>query len=79
MTGLNYSTAAFEKKNTYTGTDLGAVWTKEETLFRVWAPTAQSVTLRLYRSGIHGAKDLLEQVPMTPDIHGTCHRGNPAG
>ena len=71
MTGLNYSTAAFEKKNTYTGTDLGAVWTKEETLFRVWAPTAQSVTLRLYHSGTHGAKDLLEQVPMTPDIHGT--------
>ena len=71
MTGLNYSTAAFEKKYTYTGTDLGAVWSKDETVFRVWAPTAQSVKLRLYRSGTHGTRDLLEQTDMTPDVRGT--------
>ena len=71
MTEHHYSTAAFEKKFTYTGTDLGAVWSPEETVFRVWAPTAQSVKLRLYRSGTHGTQDLLEQTDMVPDVHGT--------
>ena len=71
MTGNSYSSAAFEKKYTYTGRDLGAVWTPGETIFRVWAPTAQSVKLRLYRGGTHGADDLLEQADMVPDTNGT--------
>ena len=71
VTEHHYSTAAFEKKYTYTGADLGALWTPEETVFRVWAPTAQSVKLRLYRSGTHGTQDLLEQTDMVPDVHGT--------
>ena len=71
MTGHHYSTAAFEKKYTYPGTDLGAVWTREETAFRLWAPTAQSVKLRLYRSGTHGTEDLIDQIDMLPDVQGT--------
>ena len=71
MTEHHYSTAAFEKKYTYAGADLGALWTPEETAFRVWAPTAQSVKLRLYRGGTHGVQDLLEQTDMTPDVNGT--------
>ena len=71
MTEHSYSTAAFEKKYTYSGSDLGAVWSPQETVFRVWAPTAQSVKLRLYRSGAHGTQDLLEQTDMAPDVHGT--------
>ena len=71
MIAKNYSTQTFEKKYTYTGSDLGAVWTKEYTTFRVWAPTAVSVKLRLYESGTHGTQDLLEQLDMTPDIKGT--------
>ena len=40
-----YSTADFEDRYTYEGDDLGAVWTKEQTVFRVWAPTAESVSV----------------------------------
>ena len=71
MTFRAYSTKDFEEKYTYTGTDLGAVWTKEKTVFRVWAPTAISVRVRLYKSGTLGANDLLEQLEMRPDANGT--------
>ena len=67
----DYSTDAFESKFTYPNADLGAVWTKEKTVFRVWAPTADVVTVRLYQSGTPGADDLIEQVSMTRDVNGT--------
>ncbi len=70
MTDL-YSTEEFERKYTYLGPDLGARWTKEKTAFRVWAPTAKSVKLNLYRSGNPGVADLIEQIPMTPAVAGT--------
>ncbi len=66
-----YSTEAFESQYTYTGDDLGCVWTADRTTFRVWAPTAESVTLNLYKSGTEGADDLIESVPMTADLNGT--------
>ena len=71
MTFRAYSTKDFEQKYTYSGSDLGAVWTKEKTVFRVWAPTAISVRVRLYKSGALGANDLLEQLEMRPDVNGT--------
>ena len=66
-----YSSAEFEAEFTYEGNDLGAVWTAESTTFRVWAPTADAVTVNLYASGTPGTEDLLEQVPMTADVNGT--------
>lgn len=66
-----YSTAEFEEQYTYTGDDLGSVWTKEKTSFRVWAPTAQDVKINLYESGTPDTDDLIEQIPMTPDVNGT--------
>ncbi len=66
-----YSTEAFENEFTYTGDDLGATWTPDKTIFRVWAPTAQSVKVNLYESGTAGENDLIEQLVMTPDINGT--------
>lgn len=66
-----YSTDAFEAKFTYTGSDLGAVWTPEKTLFRVWAPTASNVTVKLYRSGDPNANDLIGQLEMSADVNGT--------
>ena len=66
-----YSSEAFEAKYTYTGTDLGATWTREKTCFRVWAPTAKAVFLNLYRSGTAGTEDLLEKIPMTAHVCGT--------
>lgn len=66
-----YSTSEFEAKYTYTGTDLGAVWTQEKTTFRLWAPTAQEVTVNIYRSGTAGQDDLQYQLPMHPTEKGT--------
>ena len=66
-----YSTASFEEEYTYNGNDQGAVWTENGTSFRVWAPTAESVTLNLYESGQGDADDLIEEIEMTPDVNGT--------
>ena len=66
-----YSSPVFEEKFTYTGQDLGAVWSREKTCFRLWAPTAESVSVMLYQSGNPENADLLEAVPMTADIRGT--------
>ena len=66
-----YSTDSFEADYTYTGDDLGASWTAEKTVFRVWAPTASAVAVNLYESGTAGTNDLTEQLPMTKDVNGT--------
>ena len=66
-----YSTEEFEKEYTYTGKDLGAVWTKESTTFRVWAPTATAAKVNLYKSGTAGTADLIEQIEMKADVNGT--------
>ena len=49
-----YSSAEFENKYTYEGDDLGATWTKDKTTFKVWAPTADKVEVKLYKSGTEG-------------------------
>ena len=67
----NYSSQEFEEKYTYTGTDLGAAWSKERTFFRVWAPTADFVTVNFYRSGDAAQQDLIEAYPMCASENGT--------
>ena len=66
-----YSTDSFEAAYTYAGDDLGATWSAEKTAFRVWAPTAESVSVKLYESGTPGTDDLIETLPMTADVNGT--------
>ena len=62
-----YSTEEFESKYTYTGSDLGANWTPDETVFRLWAPTATSARVNLYLSGdpdadvVAEARDLFDR------------------
>ena len=68
---ITYSTKEFEEKYTYTGTDLGASWTPEKTIFRLWAPTATSARVNLYASGNPGADDLIHQIRMKRDVNGT--------
>ena len=70
MTEL-YSTEEFERKYTYAGSDLGARWTKEKTSFRLWAPTAKSVKVNLYRSGTPGVEDRIDQIEMKSAVAGT--------
>jgi pullulanase len=38
----------------YSGDDLGVYWSVESTVFRLWAPTARIVELRLYKAGKSG-------------------------
>ena len=66
-----FSTEEFEAEFTYEGDDLGAVWTKESTTFRVWAPTATAVKVNLYETGDPNSPDLIDQLEMTQDVKGT--------
>ena len=66
-----YSTPDFEAAYTYHGDDLGAVWTNERTAFRLWAPTADKVTINLFRSGEPTACDLINRISMQRDVQGT--------
>lgn len=76
---LEYSTPAFEEKYTYTGNDLGHRWEKGHTAFRLWAPTATSASVCLYRSGTWGTDDLIATIPMAQGQFGTwtaCAQGD---
>lgn len=56
----------------YTGGDLGAVPYQQGTAFRVWAPTASGITLRLFNSGSPDeCADAQQTVEMTADADGT--------
>lgn len=75
----DYSSEAFEAAYTYTGSDLGVLWTEQASYFRLWAPTASAVTLNLYASGTEGTNDRLRDISMLPGKNGTwlvCLPGN---
>jgi len=56
-----YDTEAFANAYTYEG-ELGALYTKDATTFRVWAPTATSMRLNLYKAGDGGVVDRSEEM-----------------
>lgn len=56
----------------YNGNDLGNLYKKEATSFRVWAPTASEVTLNLYKEG--SGDNLIESIPMGKNIQGTWYK-----
>ena len=64
-----YDTEEFENAYTYWEHDLGAFWTESQTVFRLWAPTAQKVTLLLYRDGLGG--EPLASQQLHPEKNGT--------
>jgi len=45
----------------YGGNDLGVCWSKEQTSFRIWAPTAVQVELRIYDSPLDDAAIRIDQ------------------
>ncbi len=53
----------------YTKGDLGLTYTPTSSTLRLWAPTAESVTLRIYAEGLGG--EALESIAMTPSTKGT--------
>lgn len=46
-----YETNLFKTQYTYDGNDLGPKYTSDYTEFRIWAPTASKVVLKLYYAG----------------------------
>lgn len=62
--GSNFFDEAFQ----YDGNDLGATYTKEKTIFKVWSPTASEVSLNLYEQG--DGNNLKETVSMTAGDRG---------
>ena len=57
-----FDSPAFRERYTYEGDDLGAVLTETGTRFKVWAPTANRVRLKLYEAGNGG--DAFETIEM---------------
>ena len=60
----------FDNEFRYDGKDLGAACTKEETVFTLWSPLAEKVTLRLYSSGNAEEKNCIETIDLTPEDKG---------
>lgn len=62
-----FSTKEFEDAFAYDG-ELGAIYSKDSTTFKVWAPTAESVKLNLYSAG--SGDNLIESVDMSKQDRG---------
>ena len=66
-----FSSPEFEEKYTYRGHDLGATWSNDRTVFKLWAPTAQKAQVRLYETGDAEKKDLIRNIYMDQTENGT--------
>lgn len=69
----------FDKRCRYDGRDLGANWSPDSTVFKVWSPLAKEIQLRLYRDDRGPAS---ETHSLTPGPQGTWSvtlPGNHAG
>ena len=53
----------------YSGNDLGAIYSKSKTSFRLWAPTASNILLNLYKEG--SGDNLIKSLTMKKDVNGT--------
>lgn len=60
---------SFDNYPGYYGTDLELVYTPEQSVFTLWAPTASKVRLNLYAAGDGGEPE--EQIEMNPADDGT--------
>lgn len=59
---ISFDSKEFEEKFHYNKNDLGAVYTKEKTVFKVWSPLASKVNLLIYENGDKG--DAIEKIAM---------------
>ena len=64
-----FDQAVFEETMTYSGSDLGTTYDHEATTFRVWAPTAELMSLRLYETG--DGDDMIDEILMEAAEGGT--------
>ncbi len=64
----------------YPGNDLGVSWSPEKTVFRLWAPTARMVELRLYLTGKGGKPEMTCRMERTEQGTWICElKGNLEG
>jgi len=59
----------FQEAYDYKGDDLGLSYSPESTSFRLWAPTAEEVKVKLYEKG--SGDNLIKEVAMNKDLNGT--------
>ncbi len=64
-----YETEEFNQQYIYSGHDLGAVYDKEKTSFRLWSPIATKVSLFLYDKGYKSKP--YDKIKMNKDVNGT--------
>lgn len=69
IAGSVVRTDAFDRKYAYSGEDLGATFTKKQTGFKVWAPTAAKVELITYKSADPNA-EIDQTIDMTSESKG---------
>lgn len=67
-----FESEAFQKEYHYNGKDLGCNYTKDKTTFKIWAPSAKSVSLNLYKTGSdeEEAAKMISQVTMKEEKYG---------
>lgn len=81
-----FNSQDFEEEYYYEGNDLGANYSKEKTIFKVWSPTAEKISLNLYNKGSEEEgsdcigtfqMNLIEKgiwtVKVEGDLHGTYY------
>ncbi|MBQ7839244.1 MAG: type I pullulanase [Lachnospiraceae bacterium] len=70
-----FESEEFEQKYAYDGDDLGSIYSPDMTTFKVWAPTAEKVELKLYATGSDEEPEaaLLRQLPMVRGEKGIWH------
>jgi pullulanase len=81
--GELFNSKEFDDEFYYDGDDLGANYSKERTIFKVWAPTAEAVYLNLYNKGSEDEKSsycmenfsmkLIEKGVWTVKVEGNLH------
>ena len=68
-----YKTLQFKEKYTYNGM-LGAIYSREKTIFRVWSPISKDIKLRIYDCGtpsIYDGSDAYQEYQMIASVNGT--------
>lgn len=68
-----YNTPEFDSMYTYSG-DLGAIYSTEKTVFRVWSPISTAMKIRIYEDGTpksYGGSDTYQEYAMVKGQKGT--------
>jgi pullulanase len=73
ITSSSMSSQTWTTYPIYDGNDLGVTYSPEKTKFRVWAPSASGVKLRLYKTGVNtnDETDLIQTIDFQSSTLGT--------